>query len=96
MSYSPRVITPVGEDNFLLTVEGPNLARANARLDLDPPVEMLGPLAAEIASRMARSDFAFEERKLEVRDHSPHLRGGGLCLVQTLDMVQLRKGESPT
>ena len=61
MSYSPRVIIPVGENNFLLTVTGPNLAKADARLELDPPSDMLGPRTAEIASRMARSDFAFEE-----------------------------------
>ncbi|TIM76477.1 MAG: hypothetical protein E5Y58_05330 [Mesorhizobium sp.] len=62
MSYTPRVVTPVGEDNFLLVVSGPNLANANARLEIEPPVDMIGPKAMEIAATMARANLPFEER----------------------------------
>jgi hypothetical protein len=61
MSYAPRVLIPVGEDNFLLVVKGPNLAEADARLELEPPVEMIGPRTTEIAARMTRSSFPFDE-----------------------------------
>jgi hypothetical protein len=60
MSYSPRVITPIGEDNFLLVVRGPNLAKADARLDLATPIDMLGPRASEVAAPMVRAGLPFE------------------------------------
>ena len=63
MDYNPRVIAPVGEDRFLLTVKGPNLARAEATLDIGggEPLSMDGPREAEIAQSLERNALPFAD-----------------------------------
>jgi hypothetical protein len=62
-NYSPRVLVPDGGQSVSLVATGPNLAAANATVDIGSThaVKPGAPLAHQVQFPLNRSDFAFPE-----------------------------------